>query len=136
MGNSSSAAKNVFLSVNGSRTCVQAGSTITGELRCPQAVSNDPFSGVTLYFIGKEDVEVMYKEAGAGAKHGGPKYKTAKRDIIRTIIPFDTSQDAVRAGRYPFEFHIPDQLPSSFYYKDGNGGFCAIRYKIKLHQLR
>eukprot|EP00581_Thalassiosira_minuscula_P019942 CAMPEP_0183711572 /NCGR_PEP_ID=MMETSP0737-20130205/7044_1 /TAXON_ID=385413 /ORGANISM="Thalassiosira miniscula, Strain CCMP1093" /LENGTH=431 /DNA_ID=CAMNT_0025940115 /DNA_START=296 /DNA_END=1591 /DNA_ORIENTATION=- len=135
MGNSSST--NVFLTVNDSRTCITAGSTITGEIRCPDAsVSDDIFSGVTLYFIGKEDVEVQYTESGAGTRGGGAKYKAATRDIVRTIIPLDTSRSSVEAGRYPFQFHVPDQLPSSMYYKDGNGGYCSIRYKIKLHLVR
>lgn len=128
----SSWSTNVFLSVNNT-TCITAGSEISGEIRCPDhSVSNDIFSGVTLYFIGKEDVEVRYTEAGHGTRGGGVKYKSAKRDIVRTMIPLDTS----RAGRYPFRFKIPDQLPSSMNYKDGNGGYCSIRYKVKLHLMR
>mmetsp|Transcript_20199 Transcript_20199/g.43902 ORF Transcript_20199/g.43902 Transcript_20199/m.43902 type:complete len:457 (+) Transcript_20199:66-1436(+) len=135
MGNSSST--NVFLSVHESRTCITAGSTISGEIRCPDhSISNDIFSGVTLYFIGKEDVEVKYRESGHGTTGGGAKSKFAKRDIIRAIIPLDTSKNSVRAGSYPFQFHIPDQLPSSFRYKDGNGGYCSIRYKVKMHLMR
>jgi len=135
MGNSSST--NVFLTVHDSRTCITAGSTLSGEIRCPDhTVSNDIFTGVTLYFIGKEDVEVQYTELSHGTKGGGAKFKAAKRDILRTIIPLDTSRASVEAGRYPFQFHIPDQLPSSMHYKDGNGGYCAIRYKVKLHLLR
>lgn len=134
MGNLHSSSTNVFLSVNDSRTCITAGSILTGEIRCPDhSVSNDLFSGVTLYFIGKEEVEVRYAESGHGSKGGGPKYKSAKRDIVRHIIPLDTSNRSVAAGSYPFQFHVPDQLPSSMYYKDGNGGFCCIRYKVKLH---
>lgn len=135
MGNSSST--NVFLSVDGSRTCITAGSTLTGEIRCPDhSISNDIFSGVTLYFIGKEDVEVRYTESGHGTKGGGPKSKFAKKDIIRTIIPLDTSNSSVESGRYPFRFRVPDQLPSSLFYKDGNGGYCSIRYKVKMHLMR
>lgn len=135
MGNSSST--NVFLTVNDSRNCITAGSTLSGEIRCPDnSVSNDIFSGVTLYFIGKEDVEVQYTELTRGTKGGGAKYKAATRDIVRTIIPLDTSRSSIQASRYPFQFHIPDQLPSSMYYKDGKGGFCAIRYKVKLHLMR
>eukprot|EP00579_Thalassiosira_antarctica_P030758 CAMPEP_0202032548 /NCGR_PEP_ID=MMETSP0905-20130828/65580_1 /ASSEMBLY_ACC=CAM_ASM_000554 /TAXON_ID=420261 /ORGANISM="Thalassiosira antarctica, Strain CCMP982" /LENGTH=515 /DNA_ID=CAMNT_0048596411 /DNA_START=42 /DNA_END=1590 /DNA_ORIENTATION=+ len=137
MGNSSST--NVFLSVNDSRTCITAGSTLSGEIRCPDhSVSTDLFSGVTLNFIGKEDVEVQYTDSGqcSGTRGGGAKYKAATRDIVRTIIPLDTSRNSVEAGRYPFQFHIPDHLPSSMYYKDGNGGYCSIRYKVKLHLMR
>ena len=133
MGNSITST-NVFLSVNNqSMTCIKAGSTISGELRCPDyLISNDIFSLTTLYFIGKEDVEVAYTESSHGTR---PHRKGAKRDIIRTIIPLDTSSRN-ESGSYPFSFHIPDQLPSSMYYKDGNGGFCSIRYKVKLHQMR
>mmetsp|Transcript_52604 Transcript_52604/g.111722 ORF Transcript_52604/g.111722 Transcript_52604/m.111722 type:complete len:467 (+) Transcript_52604:296-1696(+) len=136
MGNSSST--NVFLTVNDSRTCIMAGSTLSGEIRCPDhTVSNDLFTGVALYFIGKEDVEVQYTELSShGTRGGGAKYKAAHRDIVRTVIPLDTSRSSIEAGRYPFQFHIPDQLPSSMHYKDGNGGYCAIRYKVKLHLLR
>lgn len=106
---------------------------LSGELRCPDhSVSNDLFSAVTLYFIGKEDVEVRYTESSYGSKGGGPKYKAAKRDIIRTIIPLDTSRNSVMAGRFPFQFYIPAQLPSSMYCKDGNGSYCSIHYKVKL----
>ena len=135
MGNSITST-NVFLSVNQSMTCITAGSTISGELRCPDhSISNDIYSFTTLYFIGKEDVEVAYTESSHGTHGGGPKRKGAKRDIIRTIIPLDTSSRN-ESGSYPFSFHIPDQLPSSMYYKDGNGGYCSIRYKVKLHQMR
>lgn len=135
MGNSSST--NVFLSVNDSRTCITAGSTVSGEIRCPDhSVSSDVYAGVTLYFIGKEDVEVQYRKSGKCTKDGGAKYKAAKRDIVRNIIPLDTSRSSIEAGRYPFQFHIPGHLPSSMHYKDGNGGYCAIRYKVKLHLLK
>lgn len=129
MGNSSST--NVFLAVNNSKTCITAGSTLSGELRCPDgSVENDLFSGVRLFFIGKEDVEVQYKES----KDGGSKFKAASRDIVRAAIPVDTSRNSI--GRYPFTFDIPAQLPSSMYYKDGNGGYASIRYKVKLHLMR
>ena len=75
-------------------------------------------------------MEVCYTESGRGSG-SGPKYKAAKRDIIRTIIPIDMSSH--HDGRYPFQFRIPDQLPSSMYHKDGNGGYCAVRYKVKMH---
>ena len=128
MGNLSSST-NVFLSVNDSHTKILAGSTISGEIRCPNSpITNDIYSGVTLYFIGKEDADVLYDSGSHGHKH----YSSKKRDIVRTIIPLDTSRAACKSGHYPFSFHIPDQLPSSMFYKDGNGGFCQVRYKVKL----
>ena len=59
--------------------------------------------------------------------------KASKHDIIRKIIPIDMSSR--HDSRFPFQFHIPDQLPSSMYHinSDGNGGHCAIRYKVKMH---
>lgn len=130
MGNSSST--NVFLAVNDSRTRITAGSTLSGELRCPDgSVPNDLFSGVRLFFIGKEDVEVQYKDSGPGPKERGA-YKAATRDIVRTLIPLDTSRHPVLAGRYPFTFDVPAHLPSSMHHKDGRGGYASIRYKVKL----
>ena len=132
MGNLSSSSTNVFLSVHNSHTKILAGSTISGEIRCPNnSITNDIYSGVTLYFIGKEDTDVLYDSGSHGHKH----YSSKKRDIVRTIIPLDTSHAAFKAGRFPFSFHILDQLPSSMFYKDGNGGFCQIRYRCKL-QIR
>ena len=62
MGNLSSSSTNVFLSVNNSHTKILAGSTISGEIRCPDdgSITNDLYSGVALYFIGKEDADVLY----------------------------------------------------------------------------
>ena len=133
MGNLSSSSTNVFLSVNNSHTKILAGSTISGEIRCPDdgSITNDLYSGVALYFIGKEDADVLYDSGSRGHKH----YSSKKRDIVRTIIPLDTSRTACKSGHYPFSFRIPDLLPSSMFYKDGNGGFCQVRYKVKL-QIR
>lgn len=137
MGNLNSSSINAFLSVNDSSSRITAGSTLSGEIRCPDhSVSIDIFSGVKLYFIGKEDVEVHCEnDSGKGGGLGWPKFKATTRDIVKTTIPLDTSKQS-KQGVYPFTFHIPDHLPSSMYHEDGRGGYCSIRYKVKLHLMR
>ena len=137
MGNSVSSSTNFFLYVNEPRSFT-AGSTVSGEVRCPdRSISNGIFGrGVKLYFIGKEDVEVVSSgRGGCTEDDGSKKSKVAKHDIVRIVIPFDTPS-AVSAGRYPFQFHIPDRLPSSMFFRDENGGHCSIRYKVKMRVVK
>jgi hypothetical protein len=136
MGNSVSSSTNCFLHVNEPRT-LTAGSIISGEVRCPdRSISNGIFArGVKLYFTGKEDVEVG-RTGGAGDV-GSNMSKKATHEIVRIVIPVDAPRDAASAGRcYPFQFHIPDRLPSSMFFRDENGGHCSIRYKVKMRVMK
>ena len=133
MGNSVSSSTNCFLHINEPRT-LTAGSTISGEVRCPdRSISTGIFArGVKLYFTGKEDVEV-----GRTGDVGSKMSNKATHEIVRIVIPVDAPRDAASAGRcYPFQFHIPDRLPSSMFFRDENGGHCSIRYKVKMRVMK
>ena len=50
--------------------------------------------------------------------------------IVRSIIDIDSPRRA--SSKAPFQFYIPDQLPSSMYHKDGNGSYVCVSYQLKL----
>jgi len=125
MGNSTSSS-NVFLRIHEStQTPITTGSTISGEVRVPHNQTPPNMYGVRLLFIGKEDVKVCH----GVSRNGRPKLSSKKKNIARVTIPLDTTSTN---SLYPFQFTIPDQLPSSMHFRDGNGGYCCIRYKIKM----
>lgn len=84
---------------------------------------------VCLYFsTGTECTKVVYTSSSSGSS-GHPRESYSSVTIVRSIINIDSP----RCGRKaPFQFYIPDQLPSSMYYKDGNGSYVCVSYQLKL----
>lgn len=70
----------------------------------------------------------------AGHTHTQRNHSYSKRDILRAVISLTVNgSNDVNAGSYriPFQYKLPDDLPSSFYHSS-HGGHCSIRYKLKL----
>ena len=84
---------------------------------------------VCLYFsTGTECTKVVYTSSSSGSS-GHPRESYSTVTIVRSII----NTDSPRCGRKaPFQFYTPDQLPSSMYYKDGNGSYVCVSYQLKL----
>eukprot|EP00804_Cyclotella_cryptica_P008039 CCRYP_004546-RA/>CCRYP_004546-RA protein AED:0.02 eAED:0.02 QI:75/1/1/1/1/1/2/200/557 len=142
MGNSSSTSRYVTLQAD--NTSCEAGSPLSGSVlvTVPENIhksSGDLLIGSSLLFIGKEDVKVQYTTSESDGNNGTRSvthYDYCKRDIVRAIIPLTltrNSSNTVNTGSYsiPFQYKIPEDLPSSFYHAS-HGGHCSIRYKLKL----
>jgi hypothetical protein len=85
-------------------------------------------AGASLYFTGTECTKVVYTSSSSGST-GYPRESYSTANIVRSIISLDCSRSSSVAS---FRFHIPDQLPSSMYHKDGNGSYCCVSYQLKL----
>mmetsp|Transcript_11865 Transcript_11865/g.19578 ORF Transcript_11865/g.19578 Transcript_11865/m.19578 type:complete len:314 (-) Transcript_11865:13-954(-) len=85
-------------------------------------------AGASLYFTGTECTKVVYTSSSSGST-GYPRESYSTVNIVRSIISLDWSRLSSVAS---FEFHIPDLLPSSMHYKDGNGSYCCVNYQLKL----
>lgn len=137
MGNTST--KNISLSIDQAGQALVAGSTVTGMVRV-HVPTDDRSRGTimqktNLLFIGKEDVCVRYTvTTGSGDnQRTETRYSYSQRDIVRMAIPLEYPSDMSNGGNFefPFQFQLPDQLPSSFEHASG-GSWCKIRYKVKL----
>lgn len=139
MGNSSSS-KYVTLQV--ATNSLSAGSDLSGSIlvSIPEnsASSIDLLTGASLLFICKEDTKVEYTTTSTdsnGHSHTQRHHAYSKRDLLRVAIPLTVRSNgtSVKAGSYkiPFQYTLPDDLPSSFYHAS-HGGYCSIRYKLKL----
>ncbi len=84
-------------------------------------------AGASLYFIGTECTKVVYTSSSSGSI-GYPREAYSTANIVRSFISLESRLPSVAS----FEFHIPDQLPSSFFHKDGNGSYCCVKYQLKL----
>jgi len=84
--------------------------------------------GASLYFTGTECTKVVYTSSSSGSI-GYPRESYSTSNIVRSIIRLEWSKSPSVAS---FRFHIPDQLPSSMYHKDGNGSYCCVSYQLKL----
>lgn len=103
-------------------TTAVAGTTLSGFCTGPLD------AGASLYFIGTECTKVVYTSSSSGSI-GYPRESYSTANIVRSFVSLDSSRLSSVAS---FEFHIPDQLPSSFFHKDGNGSYCSVRYELKL----
>lgn len=137
MGNSPSK----YVTIQTKSTSVTAGSTLRGSilLTVPSnPPSNDLLSGSSLLFIGKEVTYVEYasKTLVDGGRHPNifDSYQFGKRDILRAVIPLAKIGRLSSNASYeiPFEYNLPEDLPSSFQHSSKNGGRCSIQYKLKL----
>lgn len=115
---------------------VVAGSTVTGMVRVHVPTEGNftiPEGGRVL-FTGKEDVCVRYKTTtGSGDNRRTVTRRSySTRDIVRMAIRLEYPSNMIHGGNFqiPFQFQLPDQLPSSFAH--GSGSWCKIRYKVKL----
>ena len=137
MGNTS--AKNISLYVDRPEGGLVAGSTATGMVRIHVPTENKSqgtiMERMKLLFIGKEDVCVRYTTTtGVGDnRRTVTRHSYSQRDIVRMVIPLEYPSNMIHGGNFqiPFQFELPDQLPSSFVNKPG-GSWCKIRYKVKL----
>ena len=139
MGNSSSSK---YVTLQAATNSLSAGSNLSGSIlvSIPEnfASSTDLLTGASLLFIGKEDTKVEYTTSSTdsnGNRHTQRRHAYAKRDLLRAPIPLTArlNRTSVNAGSYeiPFQYKLPDDLPSSFYHAS-HGGRCSIRYKLKL----
>jgi len=137
MGNSGSSAVNI--SVNPSQSnegFYLAGSTITGSVnvQLKEDVSPEDMN-LQVQFKGKEKSHVRYNDndGDGGTTH---RNEYAERNIIEIDLPLGSAtggtNEAMSAGSYsyPFQFQLPDYLPTSMSATD-DGGECRIKYKIK-----
>jgi len=100
-----------------------AGTTLSGFCTGPL---DDAWA--SLYFIGTECTKVVYTSSSSGSI-GYPRESYSTANIVRSFISLESRLSQSVAS---FEFHIPDQLPSSFFHKDGNGSYCCVNYELKL----
>lgn len=146
MGNSGSSG--VQISVNPAQSNEGfhlAGSTITGSVnvQLKQDVSPEDMN-LQVQFKGKEKSHVRYYDTitipdgdGTTSTRQVPRDTYAERNIIEINIPLGSAisgtNEAMTAGSYsyPFQFQLPDHLPTSMFASDNDGGDCCIKYKIK-----
>ncbi len=109
-----------------------AGTSLSGFIRSSfsSGASNygNNHSDISLYFTGTECTKVVYTSSSS-ASSGHPRESYSTSNIVRSIISLDWSRIPSVAS---FAFHLPDQLPSSMYHKDGNGSYCCVNYQLKL----
>jgi hypothetical protein len=133
MGNSGSSGVNI--SVNPSQSnegFYLAGSMITGSVnvQLKEDVSPDDMN-LQVQFKGKEKSHVRYRDSDE------TKHAFAERNIIEIDLPLGSATSGTNAAMtagsysYPFQFQLPDHLPTSMYATGGIGGECHIKYKIK-----
>lgn len=110
-------------------------SDINLEVKSKSVVTGTYLSGfctstsAALYFTGTECTKVVYTSSSSGSS-GHPRESYSTVTIVRSIIDIDSPRRA--SSKAPFQFYIPDQLPSSFHYKDGNGSYVCVSYQLKL----
>jgi hypothetical protein len=110
-------------------------SDIRLEVKSKAVVAGSYLSGscsagiCSLYFTGTECTKVVYTSSSSGSS-GHPHESYSTVTIVRSIINIDSPRRA--SAKAPFQFYIPDQLPSSMYHKDGNGSYICVSYQLKL----
>ena len=127
--------KPVTIGVRLDRTVCEAGGTLCGRVYLSvQTKKPTRATGIHLVLSGDEMTRVVeYRPEGVGDKQQMRRHGyTGKNALIQMKVPLATFPDGtVRGGQYeyPFEWPIPDTLPSSMSMEKGESS-CEISYRV------
>ena len=134
--------KPVTIGVRLDRTACEAGGTLSGRVylsvqtNIASMRSRKPTraSGIHLVLSGDEMTKVIrYRHEGEGDQRERRRYvHNDTNTLIQMDVPLATFPDGVVRGgqyEYPFEWPIPDTLPSSMHMEKGESS-CEISYQV------
>ena len=110
-----------------------AGSTVTGKVHVANETHIEKVPNeIALYLIGEEEATIMYANGD-----GTTQSSHSSSEIVRMRIPIADTGLSMQSGKheFPFQFDLPEYLPSSMFENSTKGCAC-IRYMIKAEAKR